>query len=180
MKAILIIWAFDRCITSILGMVKVMLVLKEIIWLVSGKYQESIMKNKEKLSKNAHIETQVLPGKDWMRPVSSCVRKPCLRKYLVISLGSVEWIKSTFTEWALLKITFYRLYLPLFWIQLQPVFLKLQPWQKMFLHLRPPYEAILFGHIHLCSLALPKYWQAKTASRAREQRTGRRDCQLLG
>lgn len=50
----------------------------------------------------------------------------------------------------------------------------------MFLHLRPPYEAILFGHIHPCSLALPKYWQAKTASRAREQRAGRRASQLLG
>lgn len=50
----------------------------------------------------------------------------------------------------------------------------------MFLHLRPSYESIPFGGIHLFSITLPKYHQTRTASRAGEHRAGRMDPELLG
>lgn len=51
---------------------------------------------------------------------------------------------------------------------------------ETFLHLRPSYELISFGSIHLFSLACPKYYQTRTASRAGDHREGRMDPQLLG
>lgn len=50
----------------------------------------------------------------------------------------------------------------------------------MFLHLGPCYEPILLGHIHPFSLALPKYWQVKIASRAMKHGAGRGDSQMCG
>jgi len=50
---------------------------------------------------------------------------------------------------------------------------------EMFLHLRPSYESISSGGIHLISIALPKYYQTRTVSRAGKHTMGRKDPQLL-